>query len=144
MTSRIFRSIFLVASLVLVAGLTFTMGILYQYFGKQLEKELQNEARYLSISVENLGADSLRFLDAENDRVTLVDAEGRVLFDNKADPSGMENHAEREEIKEALSIGSGSAAIRIPWASVRSTMPSASPTAAYLGSPAPSSPWPPF
>lgn len=109
MTNRIFRSIFLVAAIVLTAGIAFTMGILYQFFGRQLQKELENEARYLAISVEELGTDSLSGLAGQAERVTLIDADGRVLFDNKADPAGMENHADREEVKEALSGGSGRA-----------------------------------
>lgn len=36
-------------------------------------------------------------------RFTIVDPEGKVLFDNFTDPASMENHASRKEIKEALS-----------------------------------------
>ena len=43
MTKRIFRSIMLVSALVLVIGLGFIMGILYHYFGSQIEKELKSE-----------------------------------------------------------------------------------------------------
>ena len=112
MTNRIFRSIFLVAAIVLTAGIAFTMGILYQFFGQQLQKELENEARYLALSVETLGADSLRSLPEQAERVTLIDADGRVLFDNRADPADMESHADREEVEEALSLGSGRATRR--------------------------------
>ena len=45
MTKRIFRSIMLVSALVLVIGLGFIMGILYHYFGSQIEKELKSETR---------------------------------------------------------------------------------------------------
>ncbi len=109
MTSRIFRSIFLAAAIVLTAGLAFTMGILYQFFGRQLEKELENQAKYLALSVEKLGAGGLGGLSGEDERVTLVATDGRVLYDNQADPDSMENHLEREEIKGALSDGWGRA-----------------------------------
>ena len=96
MTKRIFRSIMLVSALVLVIGLGFIMGILYHYFGSQIEKELKSETAYLAISVENMGLSALDKLPAESARVTLIDEDGTVLFDNKADAAGMENHADRQ------------------------------------------------
>ena len=51
MTKRIFRSIFCVSALVLVAGLVLMLGVLYPYFNDQLEKELDREAHYLALVV---------------------------------------------------------------------------------------------
>ena len=42
----------------------------------------------------------------------LVDRDGTVLFDNESDASGMENHSQREEIREAFETGEGSATRR--------------------------------
>lgn len=112
MTSRIFRSIFLAASLILVAGLALTMGILYRHFGSQLQKELENEAAYLSVAVENAGPGCLDDLPSQSERITLVDTDGTVLFDSMADVSEMENHGAREEITEAIQNGSGRATRR--------------------------------
>ena len=44
MTKRIFRSIITVAALVLVSCLIFIMGVLYEYFSGQFQKELQQAA----------------------------------------------------------------------------------------------------
>ena len=109
MTKRIFRSIMLVSALVLVIGLGFIMGILYHYFGSQIEKELKSETAYLAISVENMGLSALDKLPAESARVTLIDEDGTVLFDNKADAAGMENHADRQEGIAAKLKGTGKA-----------------------------------
>ena len=109
MTKRIFRSIMLVSALVLVIGLGFIMGILYHYFGSQIEKELKSETAYLAISVENMGLSALDKLPAESARVTLIDEDGTVLFDNKADAAGMENHADRQEMTAAQFKGTGKA-----------------------------------
>lgn len=49
MTKRIFRSIFCVSALVLVAGLVLMLGVLYPYFNDQLEKELDRKAHYLPL-----------------------------------------------------------------------------------------------
>ena len=109
MTKRIFRAVFLVSALALAVGLAFLMVVLYQFFGGQLETELKNEASYLSIAVENDGAKALEELPEHAERVTLISKDGDVLFDNRADASEMENHAEREEIREARERGYGQA-----------------------------------
>lgn len=109
MTKRIFRSILLVSVLVFLVGVTFMIGILYQHFGQQLEKELQNELTYLSIAVENDGTSVLENLPEQAERITLVAADGTVLFDNRANASEMDNHAGREEIAKALESGTGTA-----------------------------------
>ena len=109
MTKRIFRSILLVSGLVLLVGLGCMLAVFRQYFDGQLEKELQQEASYLSIAVEDSGADALEKLSSQRERVTWIGADGKVLFDNRADSEGMENHGDREEIQEALEKGSGQA-----------------------------------
>ena len=116
MTKRIFRSIMLVSALVLVIGLGFIMGILYHYFGSQIEKELKSETAYLAISVENMGITALDDLPAESARITLIAEDGSVLFDNKADASKMENHSNRQEVIAAKLKGVGKATTPVRYA----------------------------
>ena len=85
MTKRIFRSIFSVSAVILVISIGLIMGLLYGHFGDQLEKELKQEAVYLAIAVENDGVESLNRLSKTGERVTLIDEDGTVLYDNKAD-----------------------------------------------------------
>ena len=40
-------------------------------------------------------------------RVTVIDAEGRVRFESDRSPAGMENHADRPEVREAAAAGWG-------------------------------------
>lgn len=40
-------------------------------------------------------------------RVTLIGADGRVLVDSQSDPSTMENHGDRPEVREAFATGEG-------------------------------------
>ena len=86
--------------------------ILFHYFDGQLTKELSSEAKYLALSVENYGMQALEDLPDNSERVTLVAPDGRVLFDNHADPDKMDNHANREEIVEAMKNGSAKAVRR--------------------------------
>lgn len=56
------------------------------------------------------GDDYLNKIAAENTgdvRVTLIDSDGTVLFDNQAEAKTLENHAMRQEVMEAIANGSG-------------------------------------
>ena len=108
MNKKIFRSSFLTVFLVLIATIVLIMGILFQFFEEQLLNELKSEADYLSQAVENEGTDFFREFKSQNHhRVTLVDADGSVLYDSEANSQTLDNHGNREEIKEALETGEG-------------------------------------
>lgn len=109
MTRKIFRYILFVSSVVLAVGIALTMVVQYHYFGDQLEEELEREASYLEVVVKNQGVEGLKEVADNSERITLIDAEGAVLYDNRADESSMENHADREEFVEAKSLGRGKA-----------------------------------
>lgn len=107
MTKRIFRSIMAVAATVLLAGLLLSSLILHRSFGGQMKAELAKEAGYLSVLLEEGGDSVLSSLPRQADRVTLVDADGNVIFDNAAEAAAMNNHADREEIEKAFQNGTG-------------------------------------
>lgn len=109
MTKKIFKSIMAVCTVVLVLGLAFVMGILYRYFGKQISTELEKEASYVAQGVELSGVEYLEKLKGKNSRITLIDKDGSVLYDNQAEASSMENHEDREEVEEAAATGKGEA-----------------------------------
>ena len=108
MTSKIFKSILSVAIAVLMASLVIITGVLYQYFGTMQENQLKDELSLAVEATEQLGESYLEKLDPARYRLTWVEADGEVIFDSHADISTMENHANREEIKEALISGKGS------------------------------------
>ena len=108
MTSKIFKSILSVAIAVLMASLIIIVGVLYPYFGGVQESQLKDELSLAADATEQLGESYLANLDSDRYRLTWVAHDGTVLFDSHADASAMENHADREEIKEALISGTGS------------------------------------
>ncbi len=112
MTSKIFKSILSVAIAVLMASLIIITGVLYRYFGNVQEAQLKDELRLAADATEQLGEQYLEGLDYDRYRLTWVGADGIVLFDSHADATAMENHADREEIKEALVSGTGSSTRR--------------------------------
>ena len=112
MTSKIFKSILSVAIAVLMASLIIITGVLYRYFGNVQEAQLKDELSLAADATEQLGEQYLGGLDYDRYRLTWVGADGIVLFDSHADAAAMENHANREEIKEALVSGAGSSTRR--------------------------------
>ena len=109
MTSKIFRSTVFVAVVVLLCSLGIVMGVLYNHFtGVQVE-QLKDELSLAVTGTEQYGNAFLENVEADRFRVTWIGADGTVLFDSRVDESTMENHADREEIREAFATGSGSA-----------------------------------
>ena len=108
MTSKIFKSILTVAIAVLLASLVIIMGALYPYFGGVQESQLRDELSLAAEATEQLGESYLSNVDSNRYRLTWVSGDGTVIFDSHADAASMENHANREEIKEALVSGTGS------------------------------------
>ena len=107
MTKKIFKSIMFVCALVLAVGLAAVMGILYSNFDGQMRKELSKEAAYLAYGVEQQGLDYLKNIKDKSARITYIDQDGTVLFDNEADVSEMKNHSDRTEFQKAEKYGAG-------------------------------------
>ena len=96
-----------VCALVLTVGLAAVMGILYSNFDGQMRKELSKEAAYLTYGVEQQGVDYLKNIKDKSARITYIDQDGTVLFDNEADVSEMKNHSDRTEFQKAEKYGAG-------------------------------------
>ena len=109
MTSKIFRSTVFVAVVVLLCSLGIVMGVLYNHFTGVQVQQLKDELSLAVTGTEQYGNAFLENVEAGRFRVTWIDMDGTVLFDTRVDESTMENHADREEIREAFATGSGSA-----------------------------------
>ena len=107
MNKRIFNAIWIVAIVVFLASLFFIMSVSYTYFSGVQATQLKIETELASQGVVMSGIDYLNNLDTKDYRVTWISPDGTVLYDNSANTDEMENHLEREEIKEALVHGYG-------------------------------------
>lgn len=107
MTKRIFRSICLVALAVLLAALVLIMGVLYDYFSEVQQEQLRVETTLAAQGVATSGESYFDGLETEGYRITWIQEDGTVLYDSQANHVEMENHLEREEVKEALEHGYG-------------------------------------
>lgn len=99
LTLRIFINTMLVGVAVYFACAVIFIDSFYKYFEKQIFSELENECEYLSLLPNFEG------IKTEN-RITVIDFQGNVIFDNQTNPAEMENHALRTEFIEAMNKGS--------------------------------------
>ncbi len=101
MTRKIFRSVMIVAGAVLIASLVIIVGCFYHYFSDVQRKQLEDELALAVSAVEINGEEYLEKLPSRQYRLTWVAENGEVLYDTQFDGESMENHADREEIREA-------------------------------------------
>ena len=107
MTKRIFRSIVIVATLVLFVCFGVTLGVLYSHYSDLHWQQLGNELTIAQNGLAQYGEDYLDALSKGNFRFTWIEKSGTVLHDTQTSYETMDNHADREEIKEAFAYGSG-------------------------------------
>ena len=110
MTRRIFQSICLASLAVLVGALVIIIGALYSYFSGLQLRQLAMQTSLTSQAVTAEGIGFLEGLEDMDARITWIGADGSVLYDSHSDSMTMENHLEREEVREALDSGKGYAA----------------------------------
>lgn len=107
MTKRIFHSICLVAITVFFASIFLFLGVLHHYFSDVQQGQLKMQTNLAAQGVTNEGMDYFQGLEVADYRITWIDAQGIVRYDSQSDSAGMENHLEREEVKEAMESGYG-------------------------------------
>ena len=107
MTKKNFRSIVLVAAVVLLASLVVIVACMYRYSADAQERQIRDD---LSLAAAGVSADGVEYLQKvapSRFRLTWVAADGTVLYDTKADAGQLPSHADRSEIREALENGTG-------------------------------------
>ncbi len=107
MTKRIFHSIFTVAAVILLASFVLITGVLYEYFSNKQMDQLNMQTHLAAQGIESAGEDFFSDMDISGCRITWIAADGTVLYDSQAEQSSMENHADREEVQQALKTGHG-------------------------------------
>ncbi|MCR5825223.1 MAG: PAS domain-containing sensor histidine kinase [Oscillospiraceae bacterium] len=107
MSSKIFRAIFVVATVVFLSSLVMILGMSYEYFTQVEQKRLDSETALAAQGVACNGRAFLEGLETEDFRITWIASDGQVLYDSNADSSHMENHMAREEVREAFETGRG-------------------------------------
>ena len=111
LSHRVFATIFLCAMAVIVAftvlGAFFVQNTLADATSANLSQETELIAAALNEQQEPIAF--LRSFDREDLRITLINKDGSVAYDNEASPSMLPNHGDRPEVVKAFESGSGSA-----------------------------------
>lgn len=107
MIKRIFLSTIIVVVSVLLLSLALITGVLYEHFQKIQMDQLEVTEEFVEQGITLDGMDYLKNLNENDCRITWIAADGTVLYDNQFDASQMENHRNREEVKQAMEGSAG-------------------------------------
>ncbi len=108
MKRKIFWTVLSSFLLVLIATLTIVLVIMHNSYVNTEKSRLQQFTSNAAAEVNHLGPSFLSHNILNNQyRLTYIAEDGTVLFDNENDSDTMENHYDREEIKEARLSGVG-------------------------------------
>lgn len=110
MKKRIYLHFLLIAAIAILTTLTFSMVVSYEMIRDQVHEEIQAYAYLLKdvFTEENPDWGKLTNIKTEDElRITVIQNDGSVIYDNYADTSQMDNHSGREEIQQALANGEG-------------------------------------
>lgn len=109
MKKRLNHTFLLVAAITITLTVILFSFVFYQLLCEEVNESLQNNAVILENALEasDNEAEVVKNVKVDNLRVTIVDQDGKVKFDNFADADQMDNHKDRPEIDDALETGEG-------------------------------------
>ena len=114
MKQKINRRLFLIALIAVVASTIAITFVYYELFSRQVRQDLKIHAELLEAAgiFENSTVNSdelvkLNRLKNKNLRITWLDSDGTVLFDNDTADAELDNHKDRPEVTEAIANGEG-------------------------------------
>ncbi len=107
MKKGIFRSICIAAGAVFLATMIIIFGALYGYFSSTQRSQLKAQTALAAQGVEHEGMAYFDDYSSDNPRITWVAKDGSILYDSESNADRMENHSDREEIKQAFQNGYG-------------------------------------
>ncbi len=109
MRKKIFTLTSSIVIAVLLMSFSVVTDVLYDHLTATSVSQLKDELTLASQGVVLSGKDYLKAVSDSRYRLTWVSKDGTVLYDSSSDETVMDNHLEREEIKEAFESGAGSA-----------------------------------
>ncbi len=118
MKRRIHLRLALIALMAIVMTVAGMLLVFYHLFQRQVREDLKQNARLLmetelfrlpGETAEQTREGPERF-SSGNLRITWIDRDGAVLFDNENDAASLSNHLDRPEIRSALTVGEGESA----------------------------------
>lgn len=109
MKQRIMNNVGVLVALGIFLSFLAASGIMYDKYNSYMQQDVKNEAEYIRYGLENTGMEYLTRETGQltTSRITLLNAQGEILYDSERHPEEMENHGNRPEIQEAMKNGEG-------------------------------------
>lgn len=111
MYKKIYKNMCFLAMLTLILSTVFILSASYTTLHENFKSDIKNEviliADLLNNTEDSVGSLQVACEDIGNKRISLIGADGTVLYDNQSDISNMENHLDRPEVIEAEKSGFG-------------------------------------
>lgn len=108
MKKKIHIHFMLITAIAILSTVIFSLWVSYDMIKDQVMEEIRSYA-FLLRDINANASISWESFDSIQDelRITVVEEDGSVIYDNYADKAQMDNHAGREEIQKALAGGEG-------------------------------------
>lgn len=111
MKKKILSSMILLSIITILLATILFSTLMHQQIKESMKVELKNQMAFITAGYRDGGVEYLKEIRGENrnTRITLIDSQGVVLYDNRAEASEMENHGDRPEVQAAMNTGRGEA-----------------------------------
>ena len=96
MKQRIMNNVGVLVALGIFLSFLAASGIMYDKYNSYMQQDVKNEAEYIRYGLENTGIEYLTQETGQltTSRITLLNAEGKILYDSERHPKELENHGD--------------------------------------------------
>lgn len=110
MRKRIYINMCTLSCAILVVISVFVLILFCNVNRIMMEKQMKSEAEDIAVALEHMESSEIdeylnQISGSNTSRITLVDTDGKVLYDTKENPGKMANHLNRPEVQGALDNG---------------------------------------
>ena len=106
MINKIFKNTMICVTVACLALCLFVYGLFQSTLIDQVKYQLKENAQLIASSYQSYGKTLLTNIPS-NQRISIIDNDGTVIYDSIKDVAGLENHLMREEVQQALQNGEG-------------------------------------
>lgn len=105
MKKKINMQFIIVSFIAIILTMSLSVGTFYELFVQEMRNDMKAYTHVLrSAGVFNASNEEKLNLKNEDLRITIIDADGTVVYDNEANDIEMDNHKDRPEIESALKM----------------------------------------
>lgn len=109
MKRKIFGSMILLSIITIFLATAMFSTLIHEQMEESMMDEIRSQMAFVTAGYRDGGMEYLQEIRKENQntRITLIDMQGVVLYDNRAVAAEMENHKDRPEVQSAMKNGQG-------------------------------------